>query len=243
LATEQTAGRLKIAPRLLRTGAEALTQQVRDLARATWGVPIVNSYSSTEVGMMGQECPHLSGLHLAEDLCIYEVVDEQNRPVPERTPGAKLLVTTLENETLPLIRYELTDLVALTTEPCPCGLPFARISSIEGRREDVLQLPKKGGGTVDVHASRIRSPLIGTQGIRQFQLARLPDGLEIAISVLPEFDSTDTKRRVERSILELLDKLTVAPMRILVKVVDRIERSGAGAKERLVARAKPESNG
>jgi hypothetical protein len=106
----------------------------------------------------------------------------------------------------------------------------------------VLQLPKKGGGAIDVHASRIRSPLIGTQGIRQFQLARLPDGLEITISVLPEFDSADTKRRVERSIIEVLDKLTVAPMRILVKVVDRIERAGAGAKERLVVRAKPESD-
>jgi phenylacetate-CoA ligase len=241
LASEQAAGRLKITPRLLRTGAEALTQQVRELASEMWNAPVINSYSSTEVGTMGHECLHLSGLHLAEDLCHFEVVDEHDQPVPEGTCGAKLLVTTLENETLPLIRYELTDLVTLTTEPCPCGLPFARISSIEGRSEDVLQLPKKGGGAIDVHALRLRSPLIGTEGVRQFQLGKLPDGLEITISVLPEFDSAAIKLKVERSILAVLDKLAVAPMRILVTVVDQIERTGAGAKERLIAKAKPES--
>jgi len=238
LANEQMSGRLNIAPRLVRSGAETLTQQVRDLALATWNAPVINSYSCTEVGTMGHECLHQSGLHLAEDLCAFEVADEQNRPVPDGTCGAKLLVTTFENEILPLIRYELTDLVTLTTAPCECGLPFARLSSIEGRREDVLQLPKKGGGMIDVHAIRLRSPLIGTEGIRQFQLARLPDGLEITISVLPEFDSDETRVRVERTVIEALDKLTVAPMRILVRMVDQIERAGAGAKERLVVKAK-----
>ena len=238
LANEQLSGRLKIAPRLLRSGAETLTQPVVDQARSAWNAPVINSYSCTEVGLMGHECLHVSGLHLAEDLCTFEVVDEQNRPVPEGTRGAKLLVTTFTNETLPLIRYELTDLVTLTTEPCACGLPFARLASIEGRREDVLQLPKKGGGTIDVHAIRLRSPLIGTEGIRQFQLAQLQDGLEIAISVLPEFDPDEVKLRVERTVLQVLDRLTVAPMRVHVKIVDLIERAGAGAKERLVVKAK-----
>src|SRR5262249_26512172 len=126
---------------------------------------------------------------------------------------------------LPLVRYELTDLVTLTAGLCNCGLPFARIASIEGRREDVLQFPKKGGGMIDVHAIRLRSPLIGTEGIRQFQLAQLLDGLEITISVLPEFDSEVTRLRVERTVQEALDKLGAAPMRIHVRVVDLIERT------------------
>jgi phenylacetate-CoA ligase len=233
LANEQMSGRLRIAPRFVRSGAETLTQQVRDLARAAWNAPVINSYSCTEVGFMGQECLHVSGLHLAEDLCAFEVVDEQNRPVPHGTCGAKLLVTTFTNERLPLVRYELTDVVTLTPGPCDCGLPFARIASIEGRREDVLQFPKKGGGMIDVHAIRLHSPLIGTEGIRQFQLAQLPAGLEITISVLPEFDSEVTRLRVERTVREALDKLEAAPMRIHVRVVDLIERpcregSGSG---------------
>jgi phenylacetate-CoA ligase len=54
LAEEQRAGRLRIAPRLLRSVAETLTQDVRDLARAVWNVPLINVYAATEIGVIGQ---------------------------------------------------------------------------------------------------------------------------------------------------------------------------------------------
>lgn len=235
LASEQQSGRLRISPRLFRSGAETLTPDVRDLARAAWNAPVLNSYSSTEVGNMGQDCEHVSGIHLAEDLAVYEVVDDRNRPVPAGVRGTKLLVTTLTNRTLPIIRYELTDVVTLATGPCRCGSPFARLASIEGRREDVLRFPKRNGGVAEVHAIRLRSPLIGMQGVRQFQLAQLPDGLEITISVLPEFDPEVARSKVELAIRTALEKFDAAPVPIRVRVVDTIARVGSGAKEKLVA--------
>jgi phenylacetate-coenzyme A ligase PaaK-like adenylate-forming protein len=82
---------------------------------------------------------------------ITEVVDEHNRAVPPGVYGARVLVSVLFSRTQPLIRYEMSDTPRLATEGCECGLPFALLGDIEGRREDTLILPKRGGGTVDVH--------------------------------------------------------------------------------------------
>jgi phenylacetate-coenzyme A ligase PaaK-like adenylate-forming protein len=221
---------------MLRSGAETLTQDVRDLVRSAWNAPVANGYAATEVGVMGQECAHIAGVHLAEDLSLYEIVDEHNRPVPAGVAGARMLVTTLTNPTLPLIRYELTDIVTLAAGSCPCGSPLVRIAAIEGRREEVLHFPKKGGGVIDVHAIRLHSPLIGTEGVQQFQFAQLADGVEITISVLPEFDREVIRQKIEHVIRTVLENLDTAPARVEVTVVDRIERAGTGAKEKLVTK-------
>ncbi len=234
LAEEQQAGRLRIKPRLIRTSAETLTQDVRELAAATWQATVANSYVCTEAGPMGHECLYADGLHLAEDAFVFEVVDADHRPVRNGTEGAKLLVTTLTNRTLPLLRYEISDVVTMATEPCPCGLPVWRIASIAGRREEMLRFAKRGGGTVDVHAHRLRSPLTSAEGVRQFQFAPLPDGLEIKVSFFRGVDVEAISRKIELTVRVALEAVHAQPSRILVKEVDAIERSGSGAKERLV---------
>ena len=86
LAEEQQAGRLRIAPKKFKTCAETLTEDVRMLCRTTWGVDALNSYGTTEGGLMGDECHHAAGMHLTEDTAVFEVVDEANDPVP---PGGQ----------------------------------------------------------------------------------------------------------------------------------------------------------
>jgi phenylacetate-CoA ligase len=92
LADEQVAGRLKIAPILMRSVAEALAPDVRDLVRATWNIPTTNSYASTEAGIMGSECREQSGIHLCDDMFLTEIVDDAYRPVSAGTTGAKVLL-------------------------------------------------------------------------------------------------------------------------------------------------------
>jgi phenylacetate-coenzyme A ligase PaaK-like adenylate-forming protein len=233
LAEEQLAGRLRITPVVVRSGAETLTAPVRELARTAWQVPVIDSYACTEVGPMGQECGHVCGIHLAEDLCVFENADEDGRPVAEGEPGARLLVTTLTNRTLPLVRYELTDMVALTAEPCGCGLPFARIRAIDGRKEEVLQFPGRHGGGISVHAGRLRSPLLRTAGVRQVQLVPLADGLEILIVVEPGHDPDATCSRAEEAVRSTLADLGAATS-VRARAVGQIMRTGAGAKEKLI---------
>jgi phenylacetate-coenzyme A ligase PaaK-like adenylate-forming protein len=112
LATEQLAGRLRTAPRMIALGSEPLTAEVREKAQRAWGFDPVEYYSSTEAPTSASSTPeHPRALELFEDQVVVEIVDEHDRPVPPGTAGAKVLVTNLENRTLPLIRYELADRV------------------------------------------------------------------------------------------------------------------------------------
>jgi phenylacetate-CoA ligase len=95
------------------------------------GASLFDAYVMTEAGLIGTECQHRAGVHVSEDLVLVETVDEANQPVPPGVPAAKVLVTNLANYAQPLIRYEVTDRVTLSSEPCPCGRPFARIARVD----------------------------------------------------------------------------------------------------------------
>jgi len=235
LAEEQLEGRLRVSTKQFYSVAEALLPDVRDLARRAWGATVFNRYSTTETACGGSECEHHSGIHLPEDLVVFEAVDEANRKVPAGTRGHRLLVTTLTNAVLPLIRYELSDIVALEDEPCACGRPFARMTSIDGRREEVLQLPRRGGGHVQIHAFRLLSPLIGMPGIRQYQLASGTNDVTVKICVRKSQPPEEIRGTVERKIEAVLADADVTDATVRVEIVESIERSGTGAKLKLVA--------
>jgi phenylacetate-coenzyme A ligase PaaK-like adenylate-forming protein len=150
LAEEQLAGRLHIRPQVVYSASEVLTPQTRQRVRQAWGDEPFDQYGATETADIAAEYQACRRMHLFEDLLLVEVVDEQNRPVPPGEYGAKLLVTTLFSRTQPLIRYELSDSVRISTEQHGCGLPFAVLEGVQGRKEDALELPGLAGGRVTV---------------------------------------------------------------------------------------------
>ena len=150
LAEEQLAGRLQIAPQAVMCSSEVLTTETRSRLQRAFGREPFNVYAATETAAVASECEE-HRLHFFEDLVIAEVVDDRNRPVPPGTVGAKVLVTVLFSRTQPLIRYELSDTISSTEGACPCGRTFGLVGSIEGRIEDVITLPGRGGGTVSIH--------------------------------------------------------------------------------------------
>jgi phenylacetate-CoA ligase len=235
LAEEQRAGRLHIAPRLIRSVAETLTPEVRAMAHEVWHIPLINGYACTEIGVMGQECEEAEGIHLAEDLFVLEVVDDAGRPVPAGVQGAKVLVTSLANDVLPIIRYELSDIVTMAEGPCRCGSPFARIADIQGRREEFLQVPSEAGESIAVHAGRLRSPLLLIAGIRQYQFGQLADVIRIVIAPAMGCDPAEVSRSAERAVRNVLAQMDAGAARVEVDLVDKIDRIGSGAKEKLIA--------
>ena len=235
LAEEQRAGRLRIAPRQFCSAAETLTQDVRDLALETWGAAVLNAYGATEANLIGIECPWTAGLHVAEDLLVLEVVDENDRPVPPGVAGHKLLVTTLFNRTLPFIRYELSDLVTVAEGACPCGRPHLRLASVQGRREDVLSLPARDGRHVSIHALQLRTPLLRLPEVRQFQVSPRPTGLLVRVVLRDRASAGESLRSVRRAIAAELVQAGAAAEALTVEAVDDIRRAGTGAKEKLVS--------
>jgi phenylacetate-coenzyme A ligase PaaK-like adenylate-forming protein len=234
LAEEQRAGRLKIAPRLFRSAAEALAPDVKELVREVWNAPVLDGYAATETGIMAVDCEHRSGMHVAEDLVVLEVVDAENRPVPPGTQGAKMLATVLFNHTLPVIRYEFSDLITLAEGTCPCGLPFRRIERITGRAEEILRFKTSSGGRAEIHAARLRFYLVKVAGIRQYQFGPLSDGILIRLAVYPDCDPRAVEAQSKAIAARALEELGISGAQIDVEFVEKIDRMGGGAKEKIV---------
>ena len=235
LAEAQQEGQLRIAPRQFTSVAETLTPNVRDLARATWGARVLNAYASTEANLIGVECPWSTGVHLVEDRVVVEIVDEDNQPVPAGVAGHKVLVTNLFNRAFPLIRYEMSDIVMVADGLCPCGRPHLRLSSIQGRQEDILKLPARNGGWVNVHAGLLGETLLLIREVRQYQLAPRGKGLHVRVVLRDATQQPETLLSVRRALGVELDRLGAPVDSITVEAVSEIKRVGGGAKEKLVS--------
>jgi putative adenylate-forming enzyme len=237
LAQEQLAGRLQIAPRVVGVSSEVLTAEARRRIEEAWSIRPTEVYATTETLYIASSTPPHSGMHLFEDLCVVEVVDEDNRPVPPGTPGYKVLVTNLVNRTQPLIRYELSDSVTVAADEDASGLPYGRIASVDGRSDDVLRFPASAGGEVAVHPYRLRQPFATLDDVRQYQILQHRNRLEVRVVLQPSATPA-TPTRVEAALGATLALAGAAPFAIDVVPVDAIEReAGHAAKVKLVKRA------
>ncbi|UCG12288.1 MAG: phenylacetate--CoA ligase family protein [Deltaproteobacteria bacterium] len=215
-------GGLKISPMLIFTGGETVTVGIRRRVQQVWGRALFDFYGLAETLIIAGECREHKGLHLYEDAVVLEVVDENGQVLPPGERGAGILVTSLINKTLPIIRYAVSDLITLSDEPCPCGLPFRRILAIEGRREELLRLRKPDGKTVRVHPFVIESPIEEMASVRRFQISSDERG-DVVIVVVPANDEAGLSARVTTAVAMALRPLGLKDDVIHVKMVTSIE--------------------
>jgi phenylacetate-CoA ligase len=122
-----------------RTFGDTLRKEAREECAALLGVKVVDMYTAQEAGYLALECPESGHYHVQGENAIVEVVDEQGRPCG---PGAvgRVLVTTLHNFAMPLIRYEIGD-YAETGALCPCGRGLPVIRRVLGRERNLALTP------------------------------------------------------------------------------------------------------
>lgn len=107
---------------------------------AAWGARCFDHAGATEVGPWAFDClADDDAIHLNEAAFVFEVIDSHTgAAVPEGARG-ELVITTLERAGMPVLRYRTGDLAEMTTEPCVCGRPLARIKGgVLGRTDDML---------------------------------------------------------------------------------------------------------
>jgi len=221
LVTEQLQGRLHINPSIMAGGGEPLTSELRKQLQTAWPKSSVFDIYGTQEGLRAMECNPGQGLHIFEDLGIVEVVDENNRPVPNGTLGHKVLFTSLFGFTQPVIRYEISDMMVLAPEPCPCGQPFRRILAINGRNDDVLYLQGRTGGQVAVHPVHFWNVLESFANIRQYQVVHEPDG--ICLRLMLEEGNGHVASSVREQLARKLRALGVERPSIRVELVTTLE--------------------
>jgi len=122
-------------------GAEPWTEAMRSQIEQRLGLLAVDAYGLSEAGGPGvaQECAQArEGLHIWEDSYLPEVVDLQTGEGLPPGQFGELVITTLDREALPLIRYRTGDITALESSTCACGRTHVRMHRVRGRRDDML---------------------------------------------------------------------------------------------------------
>jgi phenylacetate-CoA ligase len=121
-------------------GAEPHSEETRRKIENLFGIEAYNSYGLSEMNGPGVafECVYKTGLHLWEDAYILEIIDPQTlQPLAEGETG-EIVMTTLQRQATPLLRYRTRDLSHLVSGYCPCGRGHRRLARIKGRSDDML---------------------------------------------------------------------------------------------------------
>lgn len=138
-------------------GAEPWTEEMRQKIESQLGLKAFDIYGLSEImgPSVSQECACQNGLHIWEDSYIAEVINPDTGEVlTEGEPGC-LVITTINKEGIPLIRYKTGDICSLTKEPCDCGRTHTRMTKPIGRTDDMLII--RG---VNVFPTQIESVLL-----------------------------------------------------------------------------------
>ena len=115
-----------------RSFGEMLSADLRGLVAAAWEVPVTDSYSAAEVGIIALQCPLSGDLHVQAEHVLVEILRADGHTCLPGEVG-RVVVTALHNFAMPLVRYELGD-YAEVGAPCPCGRGLPVIKRIVGRR-------------------------------------------------------------------------------------------------------------
>lgn len=131
----------------------------RHLERLTGASAYVCSYGSSETGTPAVTCEH-HRLHLQPQSFVLELEDDSGvrRVVDGSADRGRLVVTTLDLPSRPLLRYRTGDLVEIDAAPCPCGVRTQVLRTL-GRAQDLLVLDRSGIRQNELEAAIWEEPL------------------------------------------------------------------------------------
>ena len=212
-------GTLQWKAKTLITAAEGLHPGQRELLEEYLADEVFMSYGSREFALIGMECSHHCGYHIASDNLLVEVVDNNGNPAPAGETG-RILVTDLRNAANPFIRYEIGDLGTMSGEPCPCGLPFPVLATVDGRVQEVIN--KQDGSKLTAlfipHMMKEFPWIEGYQVVQESNDA-------ICINVVTGEELTN---ELTESVRRVLQPRVGNDMKITFERVDRLQKNKSG---------------
>ncbi len=200
-------------------GAEPYSESTKLKIEEQWGLDAYNSYGLSEMNGPGVafECIHKNGMHLWEDYYIPEIINPQTgEPLRDGDEG-ELVLTHINREALPIIRYRTRDLTRIIPEQCECGRTHRRIERIKGRTDDMFII-----GGVNIFPSQIESVLMNIPEVGnnyQINLERENnlDKLHVKVELYSKMFAGDMKQ-----LKEIKDKI-VNELRAIIIITARIE--------------------
>jgi phenylacetate-CoA ligase len=224
-------------------GAEPWTDEMRREIEERLKIDAVDIYGLSEVMGPGVslECLYKSGLHIAEDHFLAEIVDPKTgKKLPPGKHG-EIVLTSLTKEAMPLLRYRTKDLSALKIDTCKCGRTHARMAKPMGRADDMLII--RG---VNVFPSQIEEVLMKIKDIEPHYLIVVErknylDNIEVWVEVSEDIFSEKMNglENFESSIEHKLYSAIGIRMNVKLKEPKTIKRS-IGKAKRVIDKRKGE---
>ncbi len=120
---------------------EPMPEPTRLRLEEEWGADVYNHIGGTEPGGWAGMCSEKKGMHVIEPYFLLEMVDLEtmSKPVPSGVRGVAV-ITSLCRRCVPLIRFNLKDIMMVLDDPCPCGRTSIRVDQVEGRVDDLRKI-------------------------------------------------------------------------------------------------------
>ncbi len=216
------------SPRLIFTSAEIFEKEFRkEMKKIFPESQIIDTYFSTEAGLIASNCKEGDKMHILNDRVILEIIDNDGNPVKAGETG-NVVITDLNNFASPVIRYDgLNDLAKFSETPCSCGHPGTFLEMVAGRKVD--SIVTKSGRIINPF--RVTEILSVIKGIAKYQvIQKALDVLDIFI--VPELDRE--QERIGRKVYSDLKELFGDEMMYEIIFVNKIERSSSSGMFQLV---------
>ena len=208
--------------RTLVIGAEPHSEETRRRIEDMLGVKAYNSFGMSEMCGPGVafECPEQNGLHIWEDYYIVEIVDPETlEPVPEGEIG-EMVLTTINREAMPLLRYRTRDLTRILPGDCPCGRHHLRLDRMQGRSDDMIILKGVNIFPIQIEKILMQFPEVSSDYLITLETLSDNDGMAIDVELKQlSIDDYGFVENLSKSIVRALrDEILVTPkVRLLPK--------------------------
>ena len=203
-------------------GAEPHTEDHRRRIEEMFGVKAYNSFGLTEMNGPGVafECTEQNGLHIWEDAYIVEIIDPVTlQPVADGETG-ELVMTTLDRQAMPVIRYRTRDLTRFLPGHCPCGRSHRRLDRISGRSDDMFIVKGCNIFPMQVEGVLMKLPEVGDDYRIMLETIEDQDEMIVEVEVKREWFNGDIAflDRLQKRLAHLIrDEVLVRP---LIKLVE-----------------------
>ena len=203
-------------------GAEPYSEETRKKIENLYGIRAFNSYGLSEMNGPGVafECGEQHGMHLWEDSYFLEIIDPETGETLEDGQEGELVLTTLQREGMPIIRYRTGDITTVYSGDCPCGRTHRRISRIKGRSDDMLIIKGVNLYPMQVEKVLMNIPEIGHNYVIEIDKVEHLDSMQIKVEVVQEIfhgnigELESLKRRI---VEELKNEILIRPQVTLVE--------------------------
>ena len=200
-------------------GAEPHTEKMRKKIEEIYGYKAFNSYGLSEMNGPGVafECPEQNGMHIWEDSFFVEIINPKTlQPVADGEEG-ELVMTSLQREGMPLIRYRTKDLTRIIPGPCPCGRTHRRIERIKGRTDDMLILKGVNIFPMQIEKKLMEIPGVGTNFLIVLDREGFNDMMTVKVEVDKKYFSGEMKQ------MEALRKKITEELKSEILVTPKID--------------------